>query len=95
VRCFSFHEIGLRALSEGLDIPNAIAILAKNLSKDCIVPPGDTYSLESKSLERQVLHLERQFSADSFEISLNLIDTSQGSLNIGQYILRPNAFQEI
>jgi hypothetical protein len=42
VRCFSFHEVELRALSEGLDIPNDFAIWANNLSKVCTVPPGDT-----------------------------------------------------
>jgi hypothetical protein len=42
VRCFSFHEVEFRALSEGLDIPNDFAIWANNLSKVCTVPPGDT-----------------------------------------------------
>jgi hypothetical protein len=42
VRCFSFHEVEFRALSEGLDIPNDFATWANNLSKVCSVPPGDT-----------------------------------------------------
>ena len=42
VRCFSFHEVGFRALSEGLDIPNDFPIWANSLSKVCTVPPGDT-----------------------------------------------------
>jgi hypothetical protein len=37
VRCFSFHEMEFRALSEGLDIPNDFAIWANNLSKVCAV----------------------------------------------------------
>jgi hypothetical protein len=42
VRCCSFHEVGFRALSEGLEIPNDFAIWANNLRKDCTVTPGDT-----------------------------------------------------
>ena len=41
--CFCFHETDVRALSDGLDIPNDFAIWANNLSKDCTLPPGYTY----------------------------------------------------
>jgi len=46
-------------------------------------------------LERPMLHLKCQLSADPFEVSLNLIDASQGRLNIRQYILGTHAFQKI
>jgi hypothetical protein len=37
VRCFSFHEVEFRALSERLDIPDDFAVWANNSSKDCTV----------------------------------------------------------
>ena len=42
-----------------------------------------------------MLHLKGQLSADPFEVCLNLIDASQGGLNIWQYIRRTHLFQEI
>src|ERR1700722_6766204 len=32
---FCFHDMDARALSDGLDMPNAFAICANNLSNDC------------------------------------------------------------
>jgi hypothetical protein len=88
-------EVDFRALSEGLDIPNDFAIWANNLSKGLHCACWGQLHCISTLLEWPVLHLKCQLSADPFEVSLNLIDTSQGRLNIGQYILRSHLFQEV
>jgi len=70
VLCFCFHEADLRALSEGLDIPNAFAIWANNLSKDFTLPPEGTYVWLSM-LAWAELQFMSQLPADPCEITLN------------------------
>jgi len=71
VLCFCFHEADLRALSEGLDIPNDFAIWANNLSKNFTLPPEGTYVWLSKSPEWAVLQFMSQLPTDPCEITLN------------------------
>ena len=77
-----FVDAGLRAVFEGLDMPNVCAARANSLRKEFNLPPETICDSEVKRLKRSMLQLVCELPPNSGEITLQFLCAKQRRLNM-------------